>query len=103
MGGLEEAAAARKIVSALFLSLGSAGRKNVVDKFPDKVVATVGVDEFVKSCTEVLQPEKEQSVSAVQVFLEETAENRSSKPVLVYLEWTSGAMRIWGRNKKISL
>ena len=46
LNNLNEQAAERKMVSALFLSLGSAARKNLTDKFIHMLVATVSLREM---------------------------------------------------------
>ena len=43
LGSLSAAAAERKIVSVLFLALGTAARKSLVDRFPDMVVAAIAL------------------------------------------------------------
>ena len=68
MGGLEVSAAGGKVVSLLFLSLGSAGRKNVANKYPEMVVPAVGKEEFVRNCTECLDLKKNRTLERFKLF-----------------------------------
>ena len=47
---MNEQAAERKVVSILFLSLGSAGRKNLTDRHPYKVISTERLAEMRETC-----------------------------------------------------
>ena len=50
INNLNEQATERKTISVLFLSLGSAGRKNLTDKFPYMVVAASTLREMQEKC-----------------------------------------------------
>ena len=52
INNLNEQAAESKIVSVLFLSLGSAGRKNLTDRFPDMMIATLSLPDLKRNCDE---------------------------------------------------
>ena len=50
---LNEQAVERKVISILFLSLASTGRKNLTDKFPYMVVTTATLREMKKLRTNI--------------------------------------------------
>ena len=52
INNLNEQAAERKVLSVLFLSLGTAGRKSITDKFLEMRVATVTLQELRTNCDE---------------------------------------------------
>ena len=47
---LNEQAADKTVVSLLFLSLGTTTRKNLTDKFPQLIIATVTLREIKETC-----------------------------------------------------
>ena len=54
LNNMQEQAAERKIVSILFLSLESAGRKNLTEKFPYMVVSGATLREMQENCEQTL-------------------------------------------------
>ena len=55
MGNLVHGPACRKVVSVLFLSLGEAGRKTLMDKNPALLVAEVLLDDLLLMCQEAFE------------------------------------------------
>ena len=55
INNLNEQAAERKIVSVIFLSLGTTGRNSLTDKFPHMRVATVSFREIRENCEQTFQ------------------------------------------------
>ena len=49
---MQDEPAERKVVSVLFLSLGTAARKNLIDRFPELTVATVQLPNLTNHCRE---------------------------------------------------
>ena len=50
LGGLSAETAERKVVSVLFLALGTTARKNLVDRFPEMVVSAVSLTNLLTNC-----------------------------------------------------
>ena len=55
MKNLEENAAARKLVSLLYISLGKNGRKMIMDKFPQINIMLIQLPQFLQLCNECFQ------------------------------------------------
>ena len=55
---MNEQAAERKVVSILFLSLGSAGRKNLTDRHPYKVISTERLAEMRETCDQTFKNQR---------------------------------------------
>ena len=55
LNNLNEQAAERKMMSVLFLSLGTAGRKRLTEKFPHMRIATVSLREIRENCEQAFQ------------------------------------------------
>ena len=59
INNLNEQAAERKTVSVLFLSLGSAARKSLTDKYPEMRVATISLQDLKVNCEQAfVKPRK---------------------------------------------
>ena len=63
LGGLSEDTAERKVVSVLFLSLGTAARKSVADRFPEMQVATENLPALLNNCRAAFQKEKNMTLN----------------------------------------
>ena len=50
LGGMAAATAERKVVSALFLSMGITARKNFVDRYPEMVESEVQLPTLLANC-----------------------------------------------------
>ena len=68
INNLNEQAAERKIVSVLFLSLGSAARKSLTDKFPHMKVATIRIREIKANCDEAFEKSKNRTLGTYEFF-----------------------------------
>ena len=55
MGTMEEAPAARKVISLLYISLGKTGRKMLMDKFPQINILLIQLQQFLQFCNECFQ------------------------------------------------
>ena len=55
MGNMEEAPAARKVISLLYISLGKTGRKMLMDKFPQINILLIQLQQFLQFCNECFQ------------------------------------------------
>ena len=55
MGNMEEAPAARKVISLLYISLGKTGRKMLRDKFPQINILLIQLQQFLQFCNECFQ------------------------------------------------
>ena len=50
LGGLNPETAERKVVSVLFLAIGAAARKNLMDRFPEMVVSSIALADLLRNC-----------------------------------------------------
>ena len=55
MGNMEEAPAARKVISLLYISMGKTGRKMLMDKFPQINNLLIQLQQFLQYCNECFQ------------------------------------------------
>ena len=62
MGDLDEVPATRKAISVLYLSLGSAGRKTIADKFPTTNIATITLQDLLKNCKDCFKKPKNETL-----------------------------------------
>ena len=62
MGNLEGNAAARKIVSLLYISLGKNGRKMIMDKFPQINILLIQLPQFLQHCNECFQTRRNRTM-----------------------------------------
>ena len=63
---LNEQEAERKVISFLFISLGTAGRKSVTDKFPD--VATVTLQKLRTNCDEAFSKPRNRTLDTFKFY-----------------------------------
>ena len=68
INNLNEEAAERKVISVLFLSLGTAGRKSVTDVFPGMRVATVTLQELRTNCDEAFSKPRNRTLGRFKFF-----------------------------------
>ena len=69
LNNLIEQAAERKMVSVLFLSLGSAARKRLTDRFPHMRGATVSLREIKENCEQAFQKPRIRTLERYKFFL----------------------------------
>ena len=55
MGNLDAEAAQKKLASLLYISIGSTGRKTLMDTFPHIRILTTPLQEVLRSCEECLR------------------------------------------------
>ena len=65
---MNEQAAERKVVSILFLSLGSAGRKNLIDRHPYLVISTATLAERREKCDRTLRKQRNRTLKRYKFF-----------------------------------
>ena len=68
INNLNEQAAERKVVSILFLSLGSAERKNLINKYPYMVVSATILNEMKDHCEETFRKSRNRTFEIYQFF-----------------------------------
>ena len=68
INNLNEQAAERKVVSVLFLSLGTVGRKSMTDKFPQKRVATIPLQEIRENCEQAFRKPRNRTLEKYKFF-----------------------------------
>ena len=68
INNLNEQAAVRKVVSVLFLSLGTAGRKSLTDKFPQMRVATIPLREIRENCEQAFRKPRNRTLERYKFF-----------------------------------
>ena len=68
INNLNEQAAERKIFSVLFLSLGSAARKSLTDKFPHMRVATIRLRELKANCEKTFEKPRNRTLERYKLF-----------------------------------
>ena len=62
MGDMEEGAATKKAVSILYLSLGMAARKNLLNKYPTTNVASISLTDLIKNCKDCFEKPKNETL-----------------------------------------
>ena len=62
LGDMPEAAANKKAVSMMFLSLGEAGRKMFQDKYPEKTIWSSQAIEMLQSCEDCFRIERNRTL-----------------------------------------
>ena len=68
INNLHEQAAESKVVSVLFLSLGTAGRKSLTDKFPQMRVATIPLRERRENCEQAFRKPRNGTLERYYIF-----------------------------------
>ena len=94
INNLNEQAPERNIVSVIFLSLGTAGRKtagSLTDKFPHMRIATVSLREIRENCEQAFQKPRNRILERY-VFLEKTNDKRNAETSLSLLDRIGGQM-----------
>ena len=79
LGGLAVEAAERKVVSVLFLSLGTIARKTLVDRYPDMVVAAVPLQELLTNCMNVFARIRNRTLDRFQFFSRKQKQDETLK------------------------
>ena len=74
---LNEQAAERKIVSVLFLSLGTAARKSLTDKFPEMRVATISLADLKGNCEQAFVKPRNRTLERYQFFSGKQKQNET--------------------------
>ena len=77
LNNINELAAERKIVSILFLSLVTAARKNLTDKYPNMTVATASLNEIKINCEETFQRPRNRTLDRFKFFSRKQQPNES--------------------------
>ena len=68
INNLNEQATERKVVSVLFLSLGTVGRKSLTDKFPQMRVATIPLQELRGKCEQAFRKPRNRTLEKYNFF-----------------------------------
>ena len=68
INNLNEQAAERKLVSVLFLSLGSAARKSLTDKFPEMRIATITLKDIKENCEQAFVKPRNRTLERYKIF-----------------------------------
>ena len=77
LNNINEQAAERKIVSILFLSLVTAARKILTDKYPNMTVATASLNEIKTNCEETFQRPRNRTLDLFKFFSRKHQPNES--------------------------
>ena len=77
INGMNEQAAERKVLSILFLSLGSAGRTNLTDKFPYMVVSTSSLKEVSENGPKTFKEERNLTLERYRFFARKQQPNET--------------------------
>ena len=62
MGDMEEGAATKKAISSLYLSLGMAARKNLLNKYPTTNIASISLTDLIKNCKDCFEKPKNETL-----------------------------------------
>ena len=68
LGGMQDKQAERKVVGVLFLSLGPAARKNLIDRFAELTVATVQLPNLTNQFKGDIREATNQKARSVQFW-----------------------------------
>ena len=68
MGNMEKAIAEKKVISLLFLSIGGAGRKTLIDKYPAMNIKTMELKVLMKNCVNTFQKKRNRCMDRVKFF-----------------------------------
>ena len=98
INNLYKQAAVRKMVSVLFLSLGTAGRKSLTDKFPHIESCHNLTSRNTRKLRGSLSKVEKSHTGMMQVFLEKTYAKRVAETILAYNNGHGGRVRLWRSN-----
>ena len=68
MGNMDRASASKKAISLLFLSIGAAGRKTLMDKYPDGDLRDEELQEVLKRCKDTFQKPRNRCMDRTRFF-----------------------------------
>ena len=74
---MKEQAAERKVVSILFLSLGSAGRKNLTDRHQYMVISTATLAEMRENCDQTFIKKRNSTLERYKFFSRKQRTNKT--------------------------
>ena len=74
---MNQQAAERKVVSILFLSLGSAGRKNLTDRHPYMAISTATLTEMRDNCEQTFRKQRHRILEAYKFFSKKKQRNET--------------------------
>ena len=77
INNLNEQAEERKIVSVLFLSLGSVARKSLTDKFPEMRVATITLTDLKNNCEQAFVIPRNRTLERYNFFARKQKQNET--------------------------
>ena len=77
INNINEQAAERKVVSILFLSLGSAGRNNLTDSHPHMVVTVAALNEIKNNCEETFRKQRNRMLESCRFFDRKQQQNET--------------------------
>ena len=92
MGNMEEAPAARKVISLLYISLGKTGRKMLMDKFPQINILLIQLQQFLQFCNECFQIRRNRTMDRHTFLSRKQKPSESLTPVLERPQWVSSQM-----------
>ena len=94
MGYLDEDPVNKKVVSAMYLYLGEAARKQVRDQFPHTIMWALKVGEFIQMCAESFFFKKSVSGQTSTLF-ENATIWKDAVSILARVEWLSSYVQFW--------
>ena len=100
INNLNEQAAERKMVSVLFLSLGTALRKSLTDKFSQMRVATISFREIRENCEQAFRKKRNRTLERYKFFSRKQTQ-KDAETILAYINSHGGQMRFWRSNRKL--
>ena len=77
INNMNEQAAERKVVSILFLSLGSTGRKNLTDRHPYMVFSTATLKEMRENCEQTFRKQRNRTLERYKFFSRKQQNNET--------------------------
>ena len=77
INNMNEQAAERKVVSFLFLSLGSAGRKNLTDRHPFMVISTATLTKMRENCEQIFRKQRNRTLERYKFFSRKQQNNET--------------------------
>ena len=78
LGGMAAATAERKVVSVLFLSMGTTARKNLVDRYPEMVVSEIQLTTLLTNCVATFAKPRNRTLDRFQILCLESRKNNES-------------------------
>ena len=77
INNMNEQAVERKVVSILFLSLGSAGRKNLTDRHPYMAISAATLSEMRKNCDQTFRNQRNRTLERYKCFSRKQENNET--------------------------